>query len=1315
MSRFPVDLPPTMLRSTLYTNNFVGNVNVNGNITSVNIFAENIYGNLTSNTWSPGNVTNLTVTGNVTAGYFIGNGALLTGITSTLPTTANIDITGNVSAPGNVDVAGQVTVIGNVVGEYFLGNGALLTGVTSTLPSSANIDIVGNVIASNVFTQKLVVNSASISLGVGAGSNDQSANGVAIGTFAGRNNQSISAIAIGLTAGMDSQSQEAISIGYAAGLSGQGQQAIAIGTGSGGDLQGSGAVAIGISAGQFSQGQNSVAIGYGAGTSTLTANSIAIGTLARANAANGSIVFNASGAFLTAVNDNSLTIDPIRGTSVISAPMMYNTSTKEVTYNTTGNVTADYFIGNGSLLTGLTASGVQNVDIRGNVIGRYANVGQVITSNLTVTSTNMRLGFQAGNSNQSDNTIAIGSNSGARNQLPGGIAIGTEAGSNVQGYYAIAIGANAAPLNQGTQSIAIGANAGYRTQGAQAVAIGFNAGSSLQGISTVAIGEDAGMTSQSTYGTAIGFNAGATSQGSHAVAIGTNAGKSSQGMSGIAIGFNAGDSNQGAESIAIGYDAGGDTPQGPYSVAVGSRSGSTGTFSSALGFASEAFGSNTLALGAYAFANVSNSIILNSTGRTLYPPGDGTLTIAPIRGNAISSPVMLMYNTTTNEVSYNTSGNVSADFFVGNGSLLTGISTTDLPETGSIDISGNVIGAFANVANIIAAEGNVGNIRFLGGNVVVSGQINTLGNVVASNFIGNGSQLAGISSIQNGSSNVAVTSSDGPITMMVGGVANVLVVNTNTFEVGRNLVTYGDVTFPNLANIEANFGNYTPVVVDNSSGTLRKKTIEIPQLAGDNGFCSSGPEGMMFIHKNQLWTTGYGWTTATQIYGYPYSNPLPSPVTIQTTTPITGFSDFWYHNFNAMALTTDGRVFCWGQQYGTTVANFNPIQVSLPAPAARIYGPLLKSNDGGSITTSATFAATLGNGQLYMWGYNNWAQLGRGSAAQASNVIPAIPNGLATANIVKVQIASGYAGMVAALEANGRLWTWGYNPSGACGLGNTVSPITTPGLVPGFTNVTDVKCISAYSGLTGLLADYSTCRILLSNGTSFAAGVNGQGQLADGSTTSRSSFVRENSNRSNIAAIGGFTDGRDSAHYIIQGDGQMLFSGYKPLAGIPTSANATTATTFFYNGDGFNTFGFQRNMLANVGTPIVTPRIRTTASPQTGSTYYRGVVMDNTGNVYATGYNTLANFGNGTTTNITNFQLLNQYFPGTGTTRRANDFILTGYENFHGGTIVTLRDGTMIAAGLNIRGSVPYEITPSSTATPYYTYVPGYEPSSVLY
>jgi hypothetical protein len=159
--------------------------------------------------------------------------------------------------------------------------------------------------------------------------------------------------------------------------------------------------------------------------------------------------------------------------------------------------------------------------------------------------------------------------------------------------------------------IALGFNAGLTTQGSSAIAIGNVAGQTSQGTEAVAIGRLAGNSGQGTYSVAIGVIAGQTSQGSRCVAIGSDAGNSLQGNSAVAVGFLAGNSGQGTNAVAIGYNAG--------------------------------------LLNQHA-----NSIILNGTGVALDSDGASRFFVKPIRALASASPV-LVYNSTTGEITYNSS------------------------------------------------------------------------------------------------------------------------------------------------------------------------------------------------------------------------------------------------------------------------------------------------------------------------------------------------------------------------------------------------------------------------------------------------------------------------------------------------------------------------------------------------------------------------------------------------------------------------------------------------------------------------------------
>jgi len=197
------------------------------------------------------------------------------------------------------------------------------------------------------------------------------------------------------------------------------------------------------------------------------------------------------------------------------------------TISATGNITGNYFIGNGSLLTGISNTG--NVTFSGEIVigtgtsnlisGLYlapssssANANMYLRVRGNITDEPTHIHFDTGNNayyNQfigDDNkyiqlantgNIIINSNDGGGNSaqwifaaadkitLPNGaslndtsgdsVAFGQNAGLTSQAQHAVAIGINAGSLYQGEDSIAIGYNAGYRDQ-QRGVAIGWNAG-----------------------------------------------------------------------------------------------------------------------------------------------------------------------------------------------------------------------------------------------------------------------------------------------------------------------------------------------------------------------------------------------------------------------------------------------------------------------------------------------------------------------------------------------------------------------------------------------------------------------------------------------------------------------------------------------------------------------------------------------------------------------------------------------------------------------------------------------------------------------
>ena len=174
--------------------------------------------------------------------------------------------------------------------------------------------------------------------------------------------------------------------------------------------------------------------------------------------------------------------------------------------------------------------------------------------------------------------------------------------------------------------------------------------------------------------------------------------------------------------------------------------------------------------------------------------------------------------------------NISANYFLGNGSQLTGVITSV-----SNVINGNSnVQVYAN-GNITISAASVANVLTVTANSIVGAANLTVGNsnVSANYFLGNGALLTGVvtsvSNVINGNSNVQVYANSN-IAFTVAGASNVVTFTANTANFTGNINTTANLTVTNnaasnvaIANIYvlkssyANVGYGTAATVDTFS------------------------------------------------------------------------------------------------------------------------------------------------------------------------------------------------------------------------------------------------------------------------------------------------------------------------------------------------------------------------------------------------------------------------------------------------------------------------------------------------------------------
>lgn len=809
-----------------------------------------------------------------------------------------------------------------------------------------------------------------------------------------------------------------------------------------------------------------------------------------------------------------------------------------------GNVTAPYFIGNGSQLTGLPAN-YGNSEVA-NYLASGSNVAITTSGNITATSfigdgsqlTGLPAGYTDSNvatylasGTDSSNIITTANISGAYilgngSQLTGlpvanSIANGTSNVSIAAANGNINIAVNG--VKTGTisaTSIALGYEAGNTSQGANSVAIGPYAGFSSQGANSVAVGDGAGQTTQGTGAIAIG-RAGTTNQQPSAIAIGAYAGLTSQGANAIAIGAFSGGINQAANSISIGANAQssaaaivlnasganllGDvagfyvnpvrndtTVANTAQVVTYNTTSRELTYANTLNLAGSITGSDFIA-GNIANAAASKTRIAQFGANSYIQTGNG---VAGTTGNIIFSPwadatAKVTINTTTGNITANNIGNVAAINLNGNASSFLNGAGTWSASTGG--------GGLRNITKVdqvygygtafMIADGRLYIAKGVGGNQSWCSGLNPNDQSVP--------LQAGIEKMYElpfPEEDVGTIVDAG----QYGPSAYALFANGDLYTWGYN--GYGqlgigsttDTRIPILSNTNV-AQVYVPKAQNSTYGIQRiviRKTNNTYWGCGHDGQYQFG----LGTNTNKTSWTALPWIPATALSVWMLGSDLGN-IFIQKadgTITVTGYNAYGQLGINSTTQPTfpvDAPLWLGGD---------NTMRIQQIC-----FGGSYQDGGGTYSYTNITMLLDNGTTSLLLGaGANNWGTLGSGPANDSRvPVTPLSSTGL-TGRITKIASCGNAPRTMYALLSTGVLFSWGYNTYGQVGNGNNNNV-----LVP-FQLSTGVLDIQGEIQGWDYLGYVTPSPFIKKADGYYACGYNGYGNLGDTTTTNKNVLTK---------------------------------------------------------------------------------------------------------------------------------------------------------------------------------------------------------------
>lgn len=280
-----------------------------------------------------------------------------------------------------------------------------------------------------------------------------------------------------------------------------------------------------------------------------------------------------------------------------------------------------------------------------------------------------------------------------------------------------------------------------------------------------------------------------------------------------------------------------------------------------------------------------------------------------------------------------------------------------------------------------------------------------------------------------------------------------------------------------------------------------------PVSVAINNFTFLGPSACGNLNITALRGTS-AWTWGDNAYGEigiltrdvaPHSSPTSvvggiifSGVTPSTTTATATYKDIAIGSFHSVGLWSNGSAWAWGYNAygqlgnGTTISSSSPVSVLggisfIGIAVGNVYD--LLTNNAHSIGIRGS------DGTAWSWGDNSFGQLGNGTRTNANSPVSVL------GGISFVRITAGNFCSLGIRGSDGTVWAWGNNGMGQLGNNNANSYSSPVNVVGG------ISFREVYS------YDDHVIGIRGSDGTAWAWGYNGSGNLGNGSISNKSSPV----------------------------------------------------------------------------------------------------------------------------------------------------------------------------------------------------------------